>query len=221
MVGVRTTPTRNWRGQSADERRAQRRKQLIDAGLEVIGTQGWANTTVRAVCREAGLTERYFYQAFDDRDALLIAVYDQVMADGVAVVLAAIGQARHSFEETVREVIAAGVDFVLDDPRRGRLLVVEASAEPALQRRRQQAMRQQAALLARLGTERFGGATPDAADAQLNAFAAVGALAEVGGAYLDGGLEVPRQRLVEHLAGLVAAVAGVSSAGKGARASGR
>jgi AcrR family transcriptional regulator len=211
MDGMRDTPTRSWRGVSADERQAQRRQQLVDAGLEVIGTQGWANTTVRAVCRAAGLTERYFYQAFDDRDALLIAVYDQVVADGVAVVLQAIGAAPRSFAATVRAVIAAGVDFVTDDPRRGQLLAVES--DPRLQRRRQQAMRQQAALIARLGTERFGGRTPDAVDAQLNALAAVGALVEIGTAYLSGGLELSRERLVDHLTLVVLAAAGVSSAG--------
>lgn len=216
MADVRSTPTRNWRGVSADERRAQRKRQLVDAGLEVIGTQGWANTTVRAVCREAGLTERYFYQAFDDRDALLTAVYDQIVADGVTVVLSAIEQAPRSFEATVRAVIAAGAEFVLDDPRRGRILVVEASGDPVLQRRRQRAMRQQAALIARLGTERFGGADRSvsddaAADAQLNALAAVGALVEVGSAYLDGGLDIPRERLVNHLTGLVLGITGVSS----------
>lgn len=212
---MRATPTRSWKGVSADERRAQRRRQLVDAGLEVIGTEGWASTTVRAVCREAGLTERYFYQAFDDRDALLVAVYDRVVADGVAVVLQALESSPRSFAATVRTVIAAGVDFVLDDPRRGRLLAVEASGDPQLQRRRQRAMRQQAALIARLGTERFGGQTPDAADAQLNALAAVGALVEVGSAYLDGGLRIPRQRLVDHLTGIVTAAAGVSSASGG------
>lgn len=212
MEGMRDTPTRSWRGVSADERQAHRRQQLVDAGLEVIGTQGWANTTVRAVCRAAGLTERYFYQAFADRDALLIAVYDQVVADGVAVVLQAIGTAPRSFAATVRAVIAAGVEFVTDDPRRGRLLAVEASADPQLQRRRQQAMRQQAALIARLGTERFGDRTPDVLDAQLNAMAAVGALVEIGTAYLSGGLELSRERLVGHLTQVVLAVAGVSSA---------
>lgn len=211
MGGMRDTPTRSWRGVSADERQAQRRQQLVDAGLEVIGTQGWANTTVRAVCRAAGLTERYFYQAFDERDALLIAVYDQVVADGVAVVLQAIGTAPRSFAATVRAVIAAGVDFVTDDPRRGRLLAVES--DPRLQRRRQQAMRQQAALIARLGTERFGARTPDVLDAQLNALAAVGALVEIGTAYLSGGLELSRERLVDHLTQVVLAASGVSSAG--------
>lgn len=195
---------------SADERRVQRRQQLVDAGLEVIGTQGWANATVRVVCREAGLTERYFYEAFDDRDALLFAVYDAVVADGVAVVLQAVATAPRTFEATVRAVITAGVEFVTADPRRGRLLAVES--DPRLQRRRQQAMRQQAAMLARLGTERLGGRSADVDDVQLNALAAIGALVEIGTAYLDGTLDISQRRLVDHLTGVVLAAAGVSSA---------
>lgn len=208
---MRTTPTRSWRGMSAEDRQAHRRQQLVEAGLEVIGTQGWAATTVRSVCRQAGLTERYFYQAFDHREALLLAVYDHVVAEGVDVVLGAIAQAPRDFGATVRAVIAAGVDFVADDPRKGRMLAVEASANPVLQQRRQQAMRQQAALIARLGTERFGGVSPDAADAHLNALAMVGALVEVGSAYLEGRLDISRRRLVDHLTGMVVAAAAVSS----------
>jgi AcrR family transcriptional regulator len=32
----------------ADERRARRREQLLEAGLEVLGTEGWSATTMTA-----------------------------------------------------------------------------------------------------------------------------------------------------------------------------
>lgn len=184
---------------------------LIAAGLEVIGTQGWLNTTVRAVCRAAGLTERYFYEAFDDRDALLVAVYDHVVAEGVTVVLDAVRSAPKDFRRTVRAAIAAGVRLLTGDPRKARLLTVESTANETLQRRRQQAIRQQAALLATMSATVFG-ARSDPADAQLNALAAIGALAEIGTAYLDGGLEITEARLIDHLTGIVVAAAGVTSA---------
>lgn len=180
---------------------------MIEAGLEVIGNHGWAAATVRTVCRTAGLTERYFYQAFPDRDALLIAVYDHVVAEGVAVVMDAIEHAPRDFAGTVRAVITAGVDMVTADPRKGRLLAIEATAHQPLLRRRQEAMRDQAGLIARLSAEQFGGRADDL-DAQINALAGVGALVEVGSAYLDGRLPLSRERLIESLTGIVLACAG-------------
>lgn len=207
---MRTTPTRSWRGVSADERRSERRAQLIEAGLEIIGTRGWATTTVRTVCRQAGLTERYFYEAFADRDALLTAVYDHVVEQGVAVVLAAVAQAPRDFRATVRAVISAGVDLVTEDPRKGKVLTLEGAADETLQRRRQEAIRTQAALVAQMSGTVFGGSS-DPSDAHLNALAMVGALVEVGSAYLEGRLAVTRERLIDHLTRLVVAAAGVTS----------
>lgn len=59
------------------QRQAQRRQQLLAAGLAVIGTVGFHAATVKAVCAEAGLTERYFYESFANGEALLRAVYAQ------------------------------------------------------------------------------------------------------------------------------------------------
>lgn len=184
---------------------------LVEAGLEIIGTQGWAGTTVRTVCRQAGLTERYFYEAFADRGALLLAVYDDVVEQGVATVLEALAGAPREFRATVRAVIAAGVDLVTEDPRKGKVLALEATADETLLRRRQEGIRQQAELISQLSGSMFGSAA-NPTDTHLNALGAVGALVEIGTAYLDGGLDISRERLIDHLTALVVAAAGVKSA---------
>ena len=67
-----------WRGQSPAQRSAVRRQQLLAAGLEVFGTCGWQQSTVRGICAAAGLSERYFYESFASRDELLLAVYEDL-----------------------------------------------------------------------------------------------------------------------------------------------
>src|ERR1700733_12132177 len=67
-----------WRGQSPAQRSAVRCQQLLAAGLEVFGTCGWQQSTVRGICAAAGLSERYFYESFTSRDELLPAVYDDL-----------------------------------------------------------------------------------------------------------------------------------------------
>jgi len=69
---------RRYRGAAAEERRAQRRCQLIAAAIEVYGERGYQNSTVKAVCEAAGLTERYFYESFPNSEALLAASFETV-----------------------------------------------------------------------------------------------------------------------------------------------
>ncbi len=47
------TPARRYRGAEAEERRAQRRVQLIAAAVQVYGERGYQNATVKAVCEAA------------------------------------------------------------------------------------------------------------------------------------------------------------------------
>jgi AcrR family transcriptional regulator len=68
---------RRYRGSAVEERRAQRRQQLIDAGIEVYGQNGYRHSGVKQVCDAAGLTQRYFYESFAHSDELLIACYEQ------------------------------------------------------------------------------------------------------------------------------------------------
>lgn len=72
-------PTRVYGGKSADERQAEQRRLLLDAGIKVFGECGYRASTVKQLCHEAGLTDRYFYLNFPDKEALLAAVYTDAM----------------------------------------------------------------------------------------------------------------------------------------------
>lgn len=74
---IMSSTARTYRGQSSEDRRALRRKQFIQAGIEVFGEVGYHAATVKQLCQSAGLTERYFYEAFGKREALFAACYDQ------------------------------------------------------------------------------------------------------------------------------------------------
>ena len=73
-----TARARNYAGLSADERRLARRERLIEGAIRAYGELGYRNTTVKAVCEAAGLTERYFYESFANSEALLVAAFDTV-----------------------------------------------------------------------------------------------------------------------------------------------
>ena len=68
---------RTYAGIDLSERREQRRKRFLDAGLEVFGSVGYRQATVRALCKQARLTDRYFYESFESMEDLLVAVYQR------------------------------------------------------------------------------------------------------------------------------------------------
>jgi AcrR family transcriptional regulator len=179
-------------GVSADERRAQRRQRLIDAGLELFGTRGVAAVGIGDICAEAGLIKRYFYENFSSIDQLAAAVFEQVTGRLVEQVVPAIiaggGQ-------DPRPALTAYVHGALGDPRVARLLAVEGRT----------------AALARYGdgfatraVELWFGFSPpvegrDEAALRLRAYAFAGALTQVGLAWHDGVLDLTVEQVIDEL----------------------
>lgn len=118
---------RTYGGMSQAERKAQRKRQFLEAGLELFGTQGYRATTVRAVCREAKLTDRYFYESCGSLETLVMAVYEECMTDLFKQILSAIQQEYAKCGDALA-ALEAGLDCfygVLEDPRVARICMVE------------------------------------------------------------------------------------------------
>lgn len=214
MPLVSTDGERTWGGRTLEDRRAQRRERLLDAGYALLGDSGAAHVTVRGVCRAARLTERYFYESFDDREALLVAVHARVADGARAAIEAAVADDRPA--DPVARATAAVEAFVKhleQDPRRGRVLLSEVFADQRLARAGVDMIPTFAVLLAEQIAGIFGTLPegPDALDGQLTSVALVGALAHLFSAWLDGTLEVSRERLVTHVVALIVAAGPVSS----------
>ena len=108
---------RRYGGRTAEERQEERRAQLVDAGIELFGTLGFGGTSIRAVLRESGLAERYFYESFDSLEALLVAVHERIHAVVVAQVMAATDAAGTDVEARARAGLHAFVGAITTDPR--------------------------------------------------------------------------------------------------------
>lgn len=212
---ARTMPTTGvYRGVAADERRAERRARLLEAALELVGTSGWQAASVRAVCARAQLTARYFYESFASRDVLLLALFDAITEEAAARVLAAVTAAPDDTAHKSRAAVGAFVDLLVEDPRKARVAFAEAEGNDALVRRRRDALR----LFARLMAEQaraFYRTTADAPDDRLVDVTAIllsGGMAELFVAWLDGEVPATRDELVEDCAALLAATGDAASA---------
>ena len=98
-----------WTGVPLQSRLAVRRDNLISAGVQLLGGDGGPALTVRAVCRKASLTERYFYEGFSDRDEFVRAVYDEVCTRAMETLMSA---------KTPRDAVEQFVELMVDDPAR-------------------------------------------------------------------------------------------------------
>lgn len=188
---------RRYGGVRGDERRALRRSRLIEAGLDLLSEdQGEANLTVRSVCARSGLVARYFYESFADREALAVAVYDEVVGELARTTSAAVAVGPNDAHARTRAGLDHIVRWIVEDPRRGRLLFASAFLSPALARRRLEAAELFPRLLGGHTRAFFGIEGSPALD--LTAQFAVGGLAQTLVAWLQGHLTIDRDQLVEH-----------------------
>lgn len=146
-----TTSQRTYGGSSADQRRGERRAQLVASAFDLWAERGVAALSVRAVCAAAKLNDRYFYESFHDCHELVVAVWDDQIAQGAPALLTALETAGHDLESRARAGVEAALEIVLDDPRRHRLLVESSATEP-LRRRRQEFIQAVAAVMAAIGS---------------------------------------------------------------------
>ncbi|BCK54709.1 TetR/AcrR family transcriptional regulator [Nocardia wallacei] len=191
--------SRRWRGREPADRTATRRRQLLDAGLELMGSIGAAGMSMRAVCRAAGLTERYFYESFTNLDALQLAVLDEVVLGARDRLLTALTTAPPDPGEIFAHVVARFTDYMDEDPRRGRVMFVESQATRVLGERGNELVVEFTAPIAMslAGTEQQHHPA-DETDIRLNAHAIFGAMAFLYRPWLDGALGITRERFDRH-----------------------
>lgn len=137
---------RSYRGVAPEQRAEERRQRLLAAGLELFARQGYAHTPIEQLCSEAKVTTRHFYALFASREALLTALYDDIVTDLRNAVMAAISQPGQSLDEKIPFAVQAMVQHYLTDARRARVGVLESvGVSAAMERRRRGAIHAMAA----------------------------------------------------------------------------
>jgi AcrR family transcriptional regulator len=173
-----------WSGVPLEDRQALRRDELVAAGVQLLGEKSGPAVTVRAACRQAGLTERYFYESFADRDEFVRAVYDDVCTRAMSTLMSA---------TTPRQAVERFVALMVDDPVRGRVLLLAPAVEPVLVRSGAEWMPNFIDLLQRKLTE-----IGDPVRQKMIATGLIGGLTTLFTAYLDGRLEATREQFIDY-----------------------
>ncbi len=194
---------RRWGGTDMAERRRARRDALLSAGIDLLGAPDGPAVNVRAVCRAAGLTERYFYESFDDRDAFVRAVYAAVGEHVRAVLEGAVGTVPQP-RDVPGAAVRAFVELLVDRPAVGRVLLLGPLREPALGGQGLDLAPAFVTLVRQQLT-----AIADRDERHLVAVGLVGALTSLFIGYLDGTVTVAPERLVRHCVSLLVQAGGV------------
>jgi len=179
---------RTYRGVSADERRALRRHQLLDAALELWGSPD-QKITMTAICQSAHLTERYFYESFTNLDQALVEVVDTIADRVQRATVAALAEVDDEPVARVEAVVSAFVHTMLVDPRVGRAALIEAAGLEATRPRRDVLLRRLARLTAREARRINGPATWSQDHGPLLATMFVGGIVQAVVTALDDGTE--------------------------------
>lgn len=148
MTGTETAG-RRYRGRDAAQRQQERRIRLIQAGLDLFGTVGYVSVSVKQVCSHAGLTERYFYESFRDREDLLLGVYNDLVTTIRAETDQAVADAAPHVDAQLRAGLEAFIRTLTSDARMARMVLIEVvGASPRLEVRRREVLHEFAALIA-------------------------------------------------------------------------
>ncbi len=190
---------RSYGGRSAADRARERRAQLIGSGQALIGRRGYAATTVKAICEEAGLTERYFYESFSNREALLKAVYLH-LADALRdrLVEAAAAASPRTPEHIARVTLTAFYAGMRDDPVTARIIYVEImGVSPSMDETYRQSTGEFAQMLLMLTRPLFPGGELPGHDAELLATGLVGAVNSILVQWMLNDFDKPLETVVE------------------------
>ena len=122
-----TQEGRRYADKTPRQRRADRRARLLSAGLELFGVEGFRGVTIEALCAAASVSTRNFYEEFGSREALLIALHDEVNGSALRAVAAAIADVDgNDIAGRVRAGVGAYFGVMTSDRRWARIALVES-----------------------------------------------------------------------------------------------
>lgn len=136
------TSTNLWRGSARSARDETRRGRLREAALELYGTNGYRSTTVQAICRQAKVSSRSFYELYPQQEQLLADLYRELNLEIMAGISDTRVEAGETLQSFVQAMVAKALTPMLSDDRKARVLEVESvGVSDELEQHRREAYR--------------------------------------------------------------------------------
>lgn len=217
-AGIRIPPKRRgYAGRSSEQLAAERRHRLLEAALDLFAERGFSRTPIELLCSTARVTTRHFYEHFESREAVLVALYDRIMLDARRLVADSLVARGLSPRERMYSAIRAFVEGCTTDARRTRILVVEViGVSQEMFERRRSAVNEFAALLNGFAEQLVATGELPKRDYSMICIGMVGAIREIITEWLISEPRPPVEDVQAQLSGLFTCLlAGASETGRG------
>jgi AcrR family transcriptional regulator len=114
------------------------RRRLFTATVEVAYERGVQELTVATICARAGLSRKTFYSMYEEREELLLAVFQDAVNQACQAIAQRFADGKR-WHEQIRSGLTGLLEFLDREPGLGQMLVVEAlgAGAPTLEARRQ------------------------------------------------------------------------------------
>ncbi|WP_287155326.1 TetR/AcrR family transcriptional regulator [Candidatus Solincola tengchongensis] len=190
-------------GLTQEKRREARRSRLLEAGLELFSSEGYHRTPIERICERSHVATRHFYELYPGKEEFFRDLLDTLIEDSRRAVLEAL---RGEFKDPVEEVragISAFVRSYLDDPRRARVVLVEAvGISPEMERHRRELIHGFARIIEEKAEEmKRSGTLPDR-DYSMGSLALAGAVNELMIDWVYSKSPPPKERVIEEIVDL-------------------
>ncbi|MDP2226363.1 MAG: TetR/AcrR family transcriptional regulator [Moraxellaceae bacterium] len=134
---------RRYGGAGPEQRVAERRAKIIEAGVELFGRRGFQATTMAMLSAESGVPHRYLVQIFPTREDLLREIYLGIYHDVTVAVRASRQAAEMSPAALIRTGVRAACDTFLLDFRKTRINCLDVvGVSPAFEQLRRATIRE-------------------------------------------------------------------------------
>ncbi|HET6286776.1 MAG TPA: TetR/AcrR family transcriptional regulator [Amycolatopsis sp.] len=179
-----------------------RRAALLEAALQLLDEDPSCVATTSAICEKAGLSERYFYESFANRDVLLATAWEQVRDETLRMVLDAVAA---RIEQPALDQLRAAVDVVVhhvqEEPSRAQILFGDHAGSAVLEQLRRQTVQETTGLLIELARPHLK-PDVDGLEFRVNVLLGIGGFVEIMLAWRSGLLDADADTLVDHLTGV-------------------
>lgn len=173
-----TAGGRRYRAKTAAERRAERRRRLLEAALDAFGAAGYRATSIEQLCAAAGISTRNFYEEFRSREELLVALHDELNARALEAVVGAIAEIDpDDLDARAQAGVRAYFRVMTSDRRFARIALVESvGVSPDAEQHRRAAIDRFAELIRLEATRLAAAGVVPKRDYRLTSIALVGAI---------------------------------------------
>jgi AcrR family transcriptional regulator len=100
-------------GGRREERKAQNRAKLLEAARKVFAEKGYGEATARDIVRETDLATGTFYNYFDDKQDVFMALLEEMGEKGRAIAREQRLESGHSLEERVSNAFRAYFEWAI------------------------------------------------------------------------------------------------------------